>query len=795
MKCVNNTAKLLASSILLTLVACGGSSSTETPPPPPPVQKDTTPDAFAFTAHTNAELETDVESNEITVSGIDAAATISINNGAYSINNGAYIASNSSVENGDTVRLKLKSSSEANQQVDATLNIGGVKATFSVTTKEAPKTPDNVQVSLNFDTRHSVGGVDSFDRQKFITIHADVTENGWNDNDVHSRNAPNEDPNLLDNFANDYDVYFGRNTGSISWNLSRVAEDGSKPGFASEDDLTTLGNGAKWGYLNYSGSRWDAVRKNQHRALDMIVGAQQHPFWPEGTLTNQGKWALSQTDTVDEPLGTATGHYMGQFINKFFDSNRNDSVTDGQIRPTLIEVMNEPLYDLTTIREGQANYVEPADIFAFHNTVADEIRKLNDDVLIGGYTVAFPNFDWDNFERWEQRDKLFIDIAGENMDFYSIHLYDFPAWNNREQYRKGSNMEATMDMLEQYSLIKFGDTRPLVISEYGAAIHSMFNQGWNPERNTLQMRAANSMLMQFMERPDMVLKTIPFFVVKAEWGRTDVPYGPRLMIQKFERDGAGAGDQWVYSDLVMFYQLWAEVKGTRIETHATDLDIQVDGYVDDATAYIILNSLEFEDTDIDLNAFGINSDSVTEVEIKHLTTLPGAEQASTLDVETTSDLPSTITLGAESTMVIKITFNESVTIDQQVEETKYYAGEYKKAITAGSEITLSINDIAVPAQGESVLRLGVGRAHNKSLSPTILVNGVSLEVPADFRGYDQKQGKVNPGRDGFYGVLEIPVPISALRENNQISVTFADDGGFIASSALQVLASSQPLSR
>lgn len=89
----------------------------------------------------------------------------------------------------------------------------------------------------------------------------------------------------------------------------------------------------------------------------------------------------------------------------------------------------------------------------------------------------------------------------------------------------------------------------------------------------------------------------------------------------------------------------------------------------------------------------------------------------------------------------------------------------------------------------------MGRAHNKSLSPTILVNGVSLEVPADFRGYDQKQGKVNPGRDGFYGVLEIPVPISALRENNQISVTFADDGGFIASSALQVLASSQPLSR
>ena len=47
-----------------------------------------------------------------------------------------------------------------------------------------------------------------------------------------------------------------------------------------------------------------------------------------------------------------------------------------------------------------------------------------------------------------------MDMSGTYMDFWTIHLYDFPSINGGQQmYRKGSNMEATLDMMEQYSYL------------------------------------------------------------------------------------------------------------------------------------------------------------------------------------------------------------------------------------------------------------------------------------------------------------------------------------------------------
>ncbi|MDO6719433.1 hypothetical protein Q4575_08480 [Psychrosphaera sp. 1_MG-2023] len=792
---MNNLNKEIWHCLLPLIFTCSilsgcGSSSESTPDPDPIAQVDTTPDAFVFPAVVAAEPATTVSSSVVTVTGLTASAAISITGGEYAISGGALTSTAGEISNGQTVNIQLTSSELFATTSSATLTIGGVSATFQVTTKAAPAS--NVQVDINFDTKHVVGGIDTFDRKKFITIHADVTENDWNGGDVHSRNAPNADADVMTNFLEGYDVYLGRNTGAIGWQLSRLKEDASRPGFVDEAQATTFGNDAKWSYSNSSTQKSKNIRAHEHRATDMIIGAQQHPYWPEGTLTGQG-WAFSQTDSADEPLGTATGHYMGQFLAKYFDQNPNDA-RFGQIKPKFVEVMNEPLYDLTTVRSG-SDLVPPADIFKFHNTVANEIRKTNSDVLIGGYTVAFPDFDKDNFSRWEQRDKQFIDIAGDNMDFYSIHLYDFPAHQNREKYRKGSNLEATFDLMEQYTQMTLGEVKPFIVSEYGAAIHSMFNQGWSPHRNTLQLRAINSMLMAFLERPNLILKTIPFNVVKAEWGRTTVPYGPRLMVQKFEREGAGAGDEWVYSDLVMFYQLWSDVKGTRIDTHSSDPDVLVDSYVDDNTSYVILNSLEFDDVEIDLNTFGLASNNVTAVEIKHLKTTDAADVASVLETTTLNELPQSVVLGSEATMIIKTTWSDVIAQTECNNEAKYYGDKVTVEIEKNTPITSTINDVVLGEQGEAILRIGLARDHGKSLSPVVTINGTTVTVPNDFRGYDQKNGRNLSGRDNFYGVIEIPVPYSLLSENNEISVNFTDDGGRMASTTLMVFTTTKALPR
>ena len=791
----------------IALASCAGGDGSDTTTKPPietPPAVDTTPNNYNFVDQTNLANSIEVISNEITVSGINSNTTISITGGEYSINDGAYTSAAGTVSNNQKVRVKALSSATSATTVNAVLTIGGVSGTFSITTAEAVVVfpPSGIQVDINFDTKHSVGGIETFDRQKFITIHSSPSENDWGENDGQSRNAPNEDPDLMVNFVTDNDVYFGRVTGSISWALRNVNEDPTKTGFVDEASATKAGGNFRWTYANSTAKKHVDARLPQikARALDMIQGAQQHPYWPEGTNINAltgNTWSFSQTNTEAEPLGTATGHFISQYLSKFFKNNDTDA---WETKPKYFEVMNEPLYDLTTVRNpNDANYVTPLAAFKFHNTIKAEVRKVaeNDDIQVGGYTVAFPDFDKDNFQRWEDRDKLFIDTSGAEMDFYSIHLYDFPCLGNTEKYRSGSNMEATMDMMENYSRIAIGEMKPYVISEYGAASHCERSLGWTPKKDTLVMRATNKMLMSFLERPDVIAKTIPFIVVKAEWGRTtqngvSIPYGPRLMVQKFERTGVTTETEWVYSDIALFYNLWAEVNGTRVDTWSSDLDIQVDAYVDGDDAYIILNNLEFDEADVNLNAFGIDTANISAVNIKHLKT---DNWTSSLEESNTSSLPDSVTLDGEGTMIIKVTYNTDITVNQTSEETKYYSSDFKQAITANTAITFDINDVVVGSNGEAVLRLGIGRDHGKSLTPTVRVNTTEVTVPIDFRGYDQETGAVNPGRDNYFGVIEIPVALTALQEDNTVTIQFTDSGGFVSTAALQVFNSSQALTR
>ncbi|MBL8483619.1 MAG: hypothetical protein JNJ60_15580, partial [Rhodocyclaceae bacterium] len=95
---------------------------------------DSTPDAFSFTAVTNAALNTLVISNGITVWGTNAPSDISVTNGEYSIGSGAYTSAPGTVVKGQTVRIRIRTSSDPATTTGGTLTIGGVSATFNATT-------------------------------------------------------------------------------------------------------------------------------------------------------------------------------------------------------------------------------------------------------------------------------------------------------------------------------------------------------------------------------------------------------------------------------------------------------------------------------------------------------------------------------------------------------------------------------------------------------------------------------------------------------------------------------------
>jgi len=110
---------------------------------------DPVPDTFSFAAQTGVQLGAAMVSSPITVSGINAPAAIGITGGEYSINGGTYTQATGTVNNGDTVTVRLTSSGLYNATLAATLTIGGTSSAYSVTTHNNPSgTVVRLQTSL-----------------------------------------------------------------------------------------------------------------------------------------------------------------------------------------------------------------------------------------------------------------------------------------------------------------------------------------------------------------------------------------------------------------------------------------------------------------------------------------------------------------------------------------------------------------------------------------------------------------------------------------------------------------------
>ena len=128
---------------------------------------------------------------------------------------------------------------------------------------------------------------------------------------------------------------------------------------------------------------------------------------------------------------------------------------------------------------------------------------------------------------------------------------------------------------------------PFAISEYGCLANTS-GQPYTKQRDWDNIRSFSTIMMQLMEKQDIVDQALPFLLLKANWWKNDqgFKYPHRLFRQKKELAGE-TGDEWVYTEVVKFFQLWSNVKGTRIETKPSSIDVQVDTYVNGNKAYVI----------------------------------------------------------------------------------------------------------------------------------------------------------------------------------------------------------------
>ncbi|MFT6753524.1 MAG: photosystem II stability/assembly factor-like uncharacterized protein [Candidatus Azotimanducaceae bacterium] len=106
-------------------------------------QSDISPNDFSFSPSENVSLNTQIESNAITVSGISGAASISIVGGQYSINGSTFSNNNNLISVGDSLVIQVMSSSQYSMDSSTTVTVGDLSRTFSVSTIAAPDTSPN----------------------------------------------------------------------------------------------------------------------------------------------------------------------------------------------------------------------------------------------------------------------------------------------------------------------------------------------------------------------------------------------------------------------------------------------------------------------------------------------------------------------------------------------------------------------------------------------------------------------------------------------------------------------------
>lgn len=110
---------------------------------------DTLPDGFTFTDQTDVALSTLIESDVITVAGVDAGQDIpiTVTGGEYAVSTdggssfGAWTSAGSNVQLNQQIKVRGTSSGSLSTQTDIVLTVGGVSDTFSLTTTDDSTPP------------------------------------------------------------------------------------------------------------------------------------------------------------------------------------------------------------------------------------------------------------------------------------------------------------------------------------------------------------------------------------------------------------------------------------------------------------------------------------------------------------------------------------------------------------------------------------------------------------------------------------------------------------------------------
>ncbi|MDX9747803.1 MAG: beta-porphyranase A [Paludibacter sp.] len=570
-------------------------------------------------------------------------------------------------------------------------------------------------VTVYPEKQRFVGSVSELDRAKYFTIHA----NG-------------KDPFLLD-FCHEYNVSFGRGFQGPGAEAKRIT--GQVGEYPTSGSLSIISPAGDPRYV-----MTDHPRNAYREGMDVEAF---------------GRWVATYFKNIDsskrplwyEPMNEPFVH-----AREFYDEPDWDPVAEIRVKTEMSHLFKAA---------GKYIRAEPA---------LSELRVL-------GYGAAFPSFERKDFQQWKTNMKLFLDIAGEYMDAISYHLYDGINQVGQYNIRSGSNNDAIMDLVETYSMAKWGVVKPHAITEYGAVEQSRL---FSVIENMQSIRSQNAMLFGLLEREDRMEISIPFTVDKAGWhinaSTNYMPFKSVLIRPLNVGVPLNQVKSWVFTDRIHFYKLWKDVKGKRVYFTTSNPDIQAQAFVDKDKLYVALNNLDdvTRTVKVDIPGFSMKLKQVLSRSLVVYT-----DKFPVFEEKILKKAPDEIVLEHGQTVVLEYTYANNIVFNKTVKERRYYNPQNVVPIIADSILNYKFNGVDT-GNGVAWLSMSLGREHHHSKKPKVTFNGHLLTVPDNWKGYDQKP------RFEFFGAIEIPVPVGILKSENRVTLKFEDNGGHLSSLILNM---------
>ena len=616
-----------------------------------------------------------------------------------------------------------------------------------------PQQQEVVKLTLDVTCARSIGGIKDLNRLKYFNL-CDDGQNFYN-------TVPSNE--MGDTLLNDLNITLGRMIGLTGRIARRVKEDPDRPGYADPDSIKEEANRLK-------SSMSDAIREKVPQ-LDIIEHGKLLG-WPSYMMRE------GNLEKIDLPVNKeAAAEFIALCFKEIFEDWN---------RPKYLEFVNE--YPYPDANDEQMNH-----FCEIHNVMAKAVRKILPDTLVGGPCYWYGNFHENGFKDWDYTMKRYMDITHADTDFYSFHNYDFSNGGKRN-ITTGSRTEAILDLVENYSLNSHGHIKSFACSECGATGVDhwwYFSENQNlievdgskvvegvkvisyPELTWQHIRALNGQVMSYMNRPDRILKIVPFTLIDTtRW--TSKAHWALFLRENFDPNG-----RLLPTDQFKFYEFWKDVRGSRVLLSSNDPDIQVQAFVDNETVYICLNNLSELDKILNLKTVLDSNNRINKL-TRRSVFFDGVSSV-LQDTSMREEQLEAFHIKADESVILTMVLNDPPKQTKTIQENFYYGDHTVVPITGKTEEF----NIEIPTTNVEYaeLRIGISRDIDANVIPTIEFNGKKLLAKLE-QSYDKQV--TNAEKDSGWGIRLIPIDQSLLKEKNVVKIDFPDLGGVISSVIMMI---------